>query len=143
MEEIFMTQQEVIKKFMSSLDNTKKKGEAALDEAIKACSNFKSFQDLKNSMIKDCKNAKSANDFLKTYCGIDYSTEDNGAITGSDAGGSTSKTDASIISESGSLKTCTKSSFKVKGLTVKLGDKKTYSALNAAEKFIWNGLYTW
>ena len=80
-----MTQQEVIKAFMKSLDETSKTGEAALNEAIKACSTFKSFTALKAAMIKDCKNAKSGNDFLKTYCGIDYSTEDNGAITGSDA----------------------------------------------------------
>ena len=86
-----MTQQEVIKTFMKSLDETTKKGEAALNEAIKACSSFKNFKALKAAMIKDCKNAKSGDDFLKNYCGIDYDTEDNGAITGSDAGGSTSK----------------------------------------------------
>ena len=137
------TQQGVIKAFMASLDTTTKKGEAALDEAIKACSPFKSFKELKAALIRDCKNAKSADDFLKTYCGIDYDTEDNGAITGSDAGGATSKTDENLIPESGSLKTCKKSSFKVNGLTVKLGDGKTYSKLSAAEKFIWNGLYTW
>ena len=139
---ILMTQQEVIKAFMKSLDETSKTGEAALNEAVKACSTFKSFTALKAAMIKDCKNAKSGNDFLKTYCGIDYSTEDNGAITGSDAGGSTSKTDASIVPESGSLKNFTGSSFKVNNLTVKLSGK-TYSQLSAAQKFIWQGLYTW
>ena len=86
------TQQEVMKKFMASLDKTSKKGEKALDEAIKTCSPFNSFKELKAAIIRDCKNAKSADDFLKTYCGIDYDTEDNGAITGSDSGGSTSKT---------------------------------------------------
>lgn len=138
-----MTQQEVIKAFMKSLDKTSKKGVAALDEAIRACSPFSNFQTVKNAIINDCRNAKSADDFLKTYCGIDYSTEDNGAITGSDAGGSTSKTDASVIPESGSLKTCNKNSFTVNGLTVKLGDGKTYKKLTADQKFIWNGLYTW
>lgn len=34
------TQQEVIKAFMKSLDTTTLSGEAALDEAIRACSNF-------------------------------------------------------------------------------------------------------
>ena len=139
---ILMTQQEVIKAFMKSLDETSKTGEAALNEAIKACSPFKSFTALKAAMIKDCKNAKSGNDFLKTYCGIDYSTEDNGAITGSDAGGSTSKTDDSIVPESGSLKNFTGSSFKVNNLTVKLSGK-TYSQLSTPAKFIWQGLYTW
>ena len=127
------TQQEVIKKFMASLDKTNKKGEKALDEAIKSSAPFSNFQTVKNAIIRDCKNAKSADDFLKTYCGIDYSTKDNGAITGSDAGGSKTKTDASIIPESGSLKTYKKNSFKVNGLTVKLGDGKTYSKLTASE----------
>ena len=34
------SQQEVIKKFMASLDKTTLSGTAALDEAIKNCSNF-------------------------------------------------------------------------------------------------------
>lgn len=139
-----VTQQEVIKKFMKSLDKTSKKGEAALNEAIKACSPFKNFKELKAALIRDCKTAKSnGDDFLKTYCGIDYSTDDSGAITGSDAGGTVSKNDADIIPESGSLKTYKKTSFTKKGLTVKLGDGKTYNDLTASEKFIWNGLYTW
>ena len=138
-----MTQQEVIKAFMKALDTTTLKGEDALNEAIKACSTFKSFKELKTEIINDCKKAKSADDFLKTYCGIDYSTDDSGAITGLDAGGSVSKNDADIIPESGSLKTCTDSSFKKNNLTVKLGDGKTYDDLTKSQKFIWNGLYTW
>lgn len=137
------TQQEVIKAFMNSLDKTTLQGTEAVDEAIKACSTFNSFKELKAALIKDCKNAKNADDFLKTYCGIDYSTDDSGAITGSDAGGSKVKNDASLIPESGSLKTYKKTSFTKKGLTVKLGDGKTYNGLTATEKFIWNGLYTW
>ena len=141
-----MTQQEVIKKFMKSLDKTTKKGEAALNAAIKSAtgSTFTTFKKLKAAMIKDAKNAKSnGEDFLKVYCGIDYDTEDSGAITGSDAGGSTTKTEESVVPESGSLKTYKKTSFTKKGLTVKLGDGKTYNDLTATEKFIWNGLYTW
>lgn len=137
-----MTQQEIIKAFMKSLDTTSKKGEAALNAAIKACSPFKSFKAAKAAMISDCKKAKSADDFLKTYCGIDYSTKDTGAITGKDAGGSKTKTDASIIPESGSLKNFTGNSFKVNDLTVKLSGK-TFSKLTAAQQFIWQGLYTW
>ena len=135
------TQQEVIKKFMESLDTTSKKGEAALDSAIKSASNsaFNNFTALKKALLNDAKNA----DFLKTYCGIDYDTKDSGAITGKDAGSSTTKTDASVIPESGSLKTYKKTSFTKKGLTVKLGDGKTYKKLTADQQFIWNGLYTW
>ena len=80
---------------MKSLDTMTKKGEAALNAAIKFAtgSTFTSFKKLKAAMIKDAKNAKSnGKDFLKVYCGIDYETEDSGAITGSDAGGSTTKT---------------------------------------------------
>ncbi len=141
-----MTQQEVIKKFMKLLDKTTKKGEAALNAAIKSAtgSTFTTFKKIKAAMIKDAKNAKSnGEDFLKVYCGIDYDTEDTGAITGSDAGGSTTKTEESVVPESGSLKTYKKTSFTKKGLTVNLGDGKTYSDLTATEKFIWNGLYTW
>ena len=64
---ILMTQQEVIKAFMKSLDETTKTGTAALNEAIRKCSPFKSFKALKAAMISDCKKAKSADDFLKTY----------------------------------------------------------------------------
>ncbi len=138
-----MTQQEVIKKFMASLDTSTLSGTAVLDEAIRNCSTFKSFKDLRNAMISDCKNAKSADDFLKTYCGIDLDNDDTGAITGSDAGGSTTKTNESIVPESGKLKNFKKSSFTVNGLTIKLGGGKKFSDLNASEKFIWQGLYTW
>ena len=137
------TQQEVIKAFMASLDTTTLSGEAALDEAIKACSTFKSFKELRAALIRDCKNAKSGDDFLKTYCGIDFDTEDIGAITGSDAGNTESKNAADMILESSSLKNFKKNSFKVNGLTVKLGDNKNFSDLNAWQKFIWQGLYTW
>lgn len=93
-------QQEVIKAFMVSFEQTTLSGEAALDEAIKACSTFKSFKELRNAMISDCKKAKSSDGsdaFLKTYCGIILNNDDTGAITGSDAGGSTTKTNESIV----------------------------------------------
>ena len=137
------TQQEVIKKFMAALDTTDKKGEAALDEAIKNCSTFNSFKELKTALIRDCK-AAGADNFLKTYCGIDYSTDDTGAITGSDAGGSKSKTETDVVPENGNLDmSFTGDSFVVDGLTVELGDGKTFDDLNTTEKFIWQGLKTW
>ena len=117
------TQQEVIKKFMASLDKTTLKGTAALDEAIRACSNFNSLQEAFNKMVSDCSNASSADDFLKNYCGIILDNEDTGAITGSDAGGSKVKTAESIVPESGSLDTSFNlTSFTVNGLTVTLDD---------------------
>ena len=146
------TQLEVIKKFMASLDETTLAGTAALDEAIKACSSFKSFKELRNAMISDCKKAKSADDFLKTYCGINLDNEDTGAITGSDAGGSTTKTNESIVPESGSLKNFKKNSFTVNGLTIQLSNfdndgnylgDLNFNDLNDTQKYIWQALYTW
>ena len=153
------TQQEVIKKFMASLDTTTLSGKAALDEAIKAATNyFDNIEDAIAQMIKDSKNAKNSNDFLKNYCGINLDNTDTGAITGADAGGSTSKTDASIVPESGSLKTYKKNSFTVNGLTVKLVEfpdwtsanqnitstkNLNYKNLNYTQKYIWRAAYTW
>ena len=76
------SQQEVIKKFMASLDTTTKNGAAALNEAIKSCSTFTGMQDAIDQMVADCKKAKSADDFLKTYCGINLDNTDTGAIIG-------------------------------------------------------------
>ena len=128
------TQQEVIQAFMKSLDNSKKSGEESLDEAIKkACSYFKSFQteksnalNIKEAFINDLKNAKSTEDFLRVCCGINFDSKDTGAIIGSDAGGSQTKTEANIIPETVSLKDNFKdSAFTVNDLTVRLADKKT------------------
>ena len=83
------TQQEVIKAFMKSLDNTTKSGEAALNEAIKACSPFNNFAEVKAAMSRDINSAGDADNFLKTYCGIDLDNDDTRAVTGSNAGGAT------------------------------------------------------
>ena len=72
------TQQEVIKKFMKSLDKTTKKPAQALDAAVKACSNFKSVQAVFNQMISDRKKAANAEDFLRRYCGIFFGQSRHG-----------------------------------------------------------------
>ena len=151
-----MTQQEVIKAFMKSFDTTTKKGEAALNEAIKACSTFNSFQELKTAIINDCKNAKSADDFLKTYCGIDLYNDDTGAITGKDAGGATVKTASSIVPEEGYLVEFNKGDWfdnidGQEGLIVRLGQvnssnnvvKRSFDDLSRQEKYLWRSIYTW
>lgn len=150
------TQQGVIKSFMKSLDTTSLSGESALNAAIKACSNSKytTIQSVINQMISDCNKAGSADKFLKDYCGIILDNSDTGAVTGSDMGGSTTKTDESIVPESGSLKSFTGSSFTTNGLKFKLSYvydtdynyhsyDRTYSSLSSTQKFIWQGLYTW
>ena len=86
-----MTQQEVIYNFMQSLDNTELSGRAALDEAIQASSNFQNFEDFKRKFFDDLAAAKNWQTFLVEKCGIILDNDDTGAISGSDAGGSTSK----------------------------------------------------
>ena len=181
--EIFLatTQQDVIKKFMASLDTTTKSGTAALNEAIKACTNSKytTIQAVIDKMVADCKSTNNATKFLNDYCGIILENNfvkygsgwaingsdsltgnfDTGAITGSDAGGSTTaKTAESIVPESGSLINFTGNSFTTNGLTFELITyiKKdtynnlsehykslSYNSLTSAQKYIWQGLYTW
>lgn len=55
----FMTQQEVIKAFNQSLNQTELSGRAALDEAVKASSNFSSYQEVVDKFLKDQKSAKN------------------------------------------------------------------------------------
>lgn len=147
------TQKEIIQKFMNSLDNTSKTGTAAIDEAVKACSNFTSTQDVINHMVSDCQNAGSANDFLKNKCGINLDNSDTGALTGSDMGGSTAKTAESIVPESGSVSSFSGRSFTANGLTFELGTisgnknyhytSQNFSSLTSKQKYMWRGLYTW
>ena len=53
-------QQEVIKKFMAALNDSN-----ALNDAIKSSTIFSSADDAISKMIRDCKNAKSGDEFLK------------------------------------------------------------------------------
>ncbi len=146
------TQQDVIQKFMASLDTTTLKGTEALDEAIQACSNFESIQEVIEQMVSDCKNSASADDFLKNYCGIDLSNQDTGAISGLDAGGDTSKNAVDIVPESGELRTdFTDRYFVADGLTFQLVKYNSdyswtdleFDSLTTNQKFMWQSLYTW
>ena len=151
------TQQGVIKTFMAALDKTTKNGTAAVDEAVKACSNFGGVQAVINKMLADCKSYNDADskngweNFLLEKCGINLDNLDTGAITGSDAGGSKAKTAESIVPESGALKKFTGNSFTINGLTVKLGQDgdnhstipRDYKTLSAQEKYIWHSLYSY
>ena len=130
----------VIKKFMGSLDTTISEGTEAIDEAIKACSNFSSAQDAINSLVNDCKNSESAKEFLKNYCDIDLSNADTGAITGKDAGGDAVKTASSVVPESGSGSYPASTTFTKRGLTVTVPEKST---LTGTQQIIVQGLYSW
>ena len=137
------TQQDVIKKFMSSLDKTNSSGTAALNEAIKACSNSKytTIQSVIDQMVADCQKTNNATNFLKNYCGIDLSNKDTGAITGADAGGSMTKTAESIVPEDSSFIALTDSSFRTNGLTFQLS--KSFNSLTSNEQITWQALYSW
>lgn len=130
-----------IKKFMSVLDSTTSPGTSALSKAVKAVSNFTSWSQMISTMVKDCASYNgNGTAFLKNMCGIVLSNSDTGAITGSDAGGSTTKTASSVVPESGSWKYPSKTSFKIQGLTVNVPEK---SSLSSVEKFVVGGLYSW
>ena len=106
------TQQDVIQKFIQSLitsSNKNRFGEESLNKAVRdSTPYFKAFQNtggeknIKDSFINDLRNS-SVEDFLRVYCGINFNTSDNGAIIGSDAGGSSAKTEANLIPETSSL----------------------------------------
>ena len=75
-----VTQQDIIKKFMNSLDTTKSSGAKALSEAVNVATNgyFKTIYAAINRMYNDCFNCKSENkNFLKEKCGIDLTNDDN------------------------------------------------------------------
>ena len=149
-----ISQQDVIKKFMGSLDTTSASGEDALNQAVSVASGgyFTSIQQATNAMVKDC-SISGSDTFLLDKCGINLKNDDTGAITGYDAGGSTyEKTATSIVPESGSLINFTGNSFTTNGLTFYLSDvsdinnisKINYSSLeNDAQRYIWKSLYTW
>ena len=132
--------QDVIKTFMASLDKTTLSGTAALDEAIKACSNFKGIQDAIDHMLEDRKNSSSGYYFLRRYCDINPYNDDTGAITGSDAGGSKVKNAEDIVPESGSARYPSSTTFTKRGLTVVVPEKST---LTKAEQIVVQGLYSW
>ena len=131
---------DIMKKFMASLDTTTLTGTAALDEAVKACSNFNTAQDVIDQMIADIKSSSSATDFLQNKCGIILSNADTGAITGSDAGGAKSKNAADIVPESGESEYPEDTTFTIRGLTVTVPDKST---LTTDQQTIVKGLYSW
>ena len=137
------TQQQVIKNFMASLDTTTLSGTAEVDEAIRACSNFGSLQEVINQMVSDCRTVKNANKFLLNYCGIILNNDDTGAISGWDAGGSAVKNSENIVPETGNLINFTGNTFTIKGLTLTLDNNKNFSDLTESQQFIWQALYTW
>ena len=87
----------IIKKFVATLTKTKKQGTDAVNEAFKAVGAV-SYDTFKGK-FSSAQSGLSTKDFLEQKCGIRVSNKDTGAITGSDAGGSTTKTAESIVPE--------------------------------------------
>lgn len=134
------TQQEVIYNFIQSLKNTNKSGRAALDEAVRASSDFDNYQEVKTKFMDDLKAAKNWHRFLVEKCGIILDNADTGAISGSDAGG-TEKTATTVIPSKGKAKYPEGTSFTVNGLTIYgIPDK---SKLTSDQQYIVRGLYSW
>ncbi len=135
-----MTQQEVIKTFNQSLDNTNLSGRAALDEAIAASSKFANYEAVRQKFLADMKAAPDWHTFLVEKCGIILDNADTGAISGADAGGS-EKTATTILPATGKAKYPTGSSFTVNGLTIYgIPDK---NKLTADQQYVVRGLYSW
>jgi len=135
------TAQSVIENFFARLDTTNYRGTAALDDAVKAVSNFSSWEQLKSTMVADCASYKGdGTSFLKDMCDIVLDNSDTGAISGSDAGGGSTKTAESVVPESGSWTYPTSTSFTTRGLTVTVPEQ---SSLSSSEQFIVGALYTW
>ena len=99
---IMATAQQVIKNFMSYLDNTTESGETALNNAIRVCSKgiCNTMQEAINYMVNDAASyGGNGNAFLVEKCGIVLYNDDTGSIVGSDAGSGVTYTSDSIIPE--------------------------------------------
>ncbi len=150
----------VIKKFVKTLIETKKTGSDAIDEAFKAVGAVRydvfeqKFQEDKKSYQPDYNLQK----FAEQGCGIRINNEDTGAITGSDAGGKTTKTADSIVPETAKAVKLTDAeynSFTKNGLTVNVtyaekddknvDEKFNYSGATYLEKqkLVTRALYNW
>ena len=153
------TQQAVILQLVESLASTQKTGTAAMDEALKQFG-YTSFQALENRLLNDHSNSRSWTStsaglkFLTDYCGIRLNNNDVGAITGSDAGGFTEKTAASIVPESIAAVKLTAAqykSFTKNGLKVNITYSDDYNSYHFddevsfrnKQKLIVRNLYSW
>ncbi len=130
--------------FVETLTTTSNTGETAVDDALKQFG-ISGYSALKNTFANAYSSSGlSAQDFLEQVCGVRRNNDDTGAITGSDAGGSTVKTEESIIPEGTIAYTLDEDdydSFTVNGLTVHV----TYggSGYSETERRVVEYLYNW
>ncbi|MBR1397677.1 MAG: hypothetical protein IJ563_09115, partial [Selenomonadaceae bacterium] len=134
---------DAIKAFMGSLDEaTSSNVTTVLNDAVTVCCPiYSGIQDAINHFLEEAENYGS--NFLSERCGIILENEDTGAITGSDAGNSTTKTAESVVPENGNLNTnFTSNSFTINN-KFKVTLSSDYSSLSDVQKIIWQALYTW
>lgn len=91
--------------------------------------------------MNDLRSAKNWHTFLVEKCGIILRNVDTGAISGSDAGGSTVKGKYDILPSEGKAKYPSGTSFTVDGLTIYGIPPK--SSLTADQQYVVKGLYSW
>ena len=138
----------IIKRFVEVLTTTSNTGETAVDDALKQFG-INSYSAFKQTFSDAYNNSGlSDQDFLEQVCGVRLNNEDTGAITGYDAGGSTTKTSESIIPESTIAQSLTDDeyeSFTKGGLTFNV-TYRSFGMLgfgSEVERLIVRGLYNW
>ena len=137
-----VTQQEVMKTFMTTLKDTELSGRAAVDAAIKASSSFGSYQEVVNKFYDDWQNSDGNwHRFLVEKCGIVLDNEDTGAVSGADCGGASVKGADDILPSKGKAKYPSGTSFTVRGLTIYGIPPK--ESLTADQQYVVRGLYSW
>ena len=140
------TPQQVIKAFIKSLDETNSSGTAAVDAAVNFATNgaFATTAALVDKFFSDLDASSSYTDFLQTCCDIILDNVDTGAITGWDVGGSTVKTDSSVVPEPLPVNQWVTpsrgSSSTICGLTVHFPKRGASGSLTVEENHILAGL---
>ena len=139
---------ELIKNFVDALTKTTKTGTDAVNEALTAVGITGDYSSLLEEF--DSKGSILEQNFLEQVCGVRLNNSDTGAITGSDAGGSTTKTAESIVPENGTATELTDSeynSFTKNGLTVNVTYNEDYvgdTKLDVdKQKLVTRALYNW
>lgn len=111
------------------------------NKTINALTPFNSAQAVIDSIRSDIANAKSANDFLLTQCGIDLSNADVGGLLGYDASGNDVIDSEDVMDETGiTLQQTVPKTATIEGFTITFPDMNT---LASGGKFINKALYSW
>ena len=158
-----ITEQDVMKNFTKCLSGSVLTGIAKIDEAIKKSTKFNSLQDVVDKMVADCRNAGSAEVFLRDYCGItnqnvpkenfpltyiDPETGDTVEYRDSTHWGvylypkedGTSTNYQDLLPQNGGIKVANETTFNRYGLNVHMPN---FESLTNEEKLALNGVYSW